>query len=84
MCIAIPAEVVAVSDLTARVDLYGDQFDVSLAILPDEVAVGDFLIVQARRHAVAKLSRAEAEETRRLFEEMFPELAQRVRAEDAA
>lgn len=45
MCIAIPAEVVSISGTDALVDVYGDRFTVSLVMLPEPVAPGDFVPV---------------------------------------
>ncbi len=80
MCIAVPAEVVSSDGLTALVDVYGDRFRVSLAIMSEPVRPGDFLAVQARRHAVSKVPREEAQAARAFFESIFPELAERARA----
>ena len=80
MCIAVPAEVVASDGMTALVDVYGDRFAVSLVMMSEDVAPGDFLAVQARRHAVGKVSREEAQAARAFFESVFPELAVRAHA----
>lgn len=79
MCVAIPAEVVAVDGWVATVDLYGDRFPVSLVMLSDPVQPGDFVALQAQRYAVAKVERAEAEAARRFFEDLFPDLAARAK-----
>jgi hydrogenase maturation factor len=75
MCIAVPAEVVSSDGMTALVDVYGDRFAVSLAMMSEEVAAGEFLAVQARRYAVSKIPPDEAHAARSLFESVFPELA---------
>jgi hydrogenase maturation factor len=82
MCIAVPAEVVSSDGMTALVDVYGDRFAVSLAMMSEEVAAGEFLAVQARHFAVAKVPRDEAQAARALFESIFPELAARARARE--
>ncbi len=79
MCIAVPAEVVAVDGLVATVDVYGDRLPVSLVMLSEPVQPGDFVALQAQRYAVAKVARAEAEAARRFFEDLFPELAARAK-----
>jgi len=81
MCVAVPAEVVMSDGMTAVVDVYGDRFAVSLAMMSEPVATGDFLAVQARRYAVAKIEHDEALEARALFESVFPELAARTRGQ---
>jgi hydrogenase assembly chaperone HypC/HupF len=77
MCIAVPAEVVSIDGPSAVVDLYGDRFAVSLMMVSERVQPGDFVAVQARRYVVAKIARVDAQATRRLFEDLFPELAAR-------
>jgi len=77
MCIAVPAEVVSIDGPTVLVDVYGERFPVSLMMLAEAIAPGDFVALQAKRYAVAKIGRAEALAARRLFEELFPELADR-------
>jgi hydrogenase maturation factor len=61
----------------AMVDVYGDRFAASLMMLSETVQPGDFVAVQARRYAVAKIAHADALAARRLFEDLFPELAVR-------
>ncbi len=77
MCLAVPALVVASDGTTALVDIYGDRFRVDVTMVDGPVAEGDFLTVQARRFAVEKVAPDEALAARKLFEEVFPELAAR-------
>lgn len=79
MCIAVPAEVVSSDGMTALVDVYGDRFQVDLALMSEPVQPGDFLAVQARRFAVSRIPRDEAVSARTFFESIFPELAERAR-----
>ena len=70
MCIAIPARVLEVCGMNARVERYGERLEVSLLLLADEeVAPGDYLILQAGAWAVEKIAPEEALEIYRLFEE---------------
>ncbi len=80
MCIAVPAEVVSIDGPTAIVDVYGERFTVSLMMLSEEVAPGDFVALQAQRHAVAKIAREDAVAARHFFEDLFPELAARAQS----
>lgn len=69
MCLAIPAKVVAISDMDmATVDLAGVRKEISLALVED-VAVGDYVIVHVG-FALNKLNPEEAEKTLALFAEM--------------
>ncbi len=84
MCIAVPAEVVSSDGMTALVDVYGDRFTVSLAMMSEPVAAGDFLAIQARRYAIDKVAPDEAHAARTFFESVFPELAARARGQESA
>ncbi len=69
MCLAIPSEIVSIEDLMATVDVQGARRDISLVLMPDEVAVGDYVLVHAG-FAIQKVSREVAEESHRLLREM--------------
>lgn len=62
MCLAVPMRVVALGPGLALVERGGVQLPVLLHLLDEQVSVGDWLAVQAQRHALARLSEAEAEE----------------------
>ena len=70
MCLAAPAQVVAVDGLKARVARSGQEFDVSLWRLGEPVAPGDWVAVQAQRDALAVLTEAEAAEMQGLLDEI--------------
>ena len=74
MCLAIPAQVIEISDTeTAVVEVGGIRKSISIALL-DEVAVGDYVIVHVG-YALERLNVAEAEETLRLFAELAASMA---------
>lgn len=60
MCLALPAEVVAVAGATATVDLDGVTMPVALDFL-DDVAPGDFVVVHVG-YALSKIDPAVAAE----------------------
>lgn len=68
MCFAVPARVVGIGPGTATIERGGERLEVSLHLLDDPVAVGDYLSVQAQRYAVARLSAAEAADVMALLE----------------
>lgn len=47
MCLAIPSKVVRKDNLIATVDVYGARRDISLLLMPEEVEVGDYVLVHA-------------------------------------
>ena len=69
MCLALPAEVVALAEAEERatVALAGVKKDISVALL-DEVEIGDFVLVHVG-YALHKVSPEEAARTLQLMEE---------------
>ncbi len=70
MCLAIPAEVVAITEdrQTATVSLEGVRKDISLALLTD-VETGDYVLIHVG-YALNKISPEEAERTLALMAEL--------------
>jgi hydrogenase expression/formation protein HypC len=69
MCLAIPAEVVHVEDEMATVKVGDALRKVSLMLLPEGAALGDYVIVHAG-FALHKVDPEEAKESLRLLREM--------------
>ncbi len=67
MCLAMPAEVIAIEGETGRVNLGGIHKEVSLALVED-VDVGDYVLIHVG-YALNKVSPEEAERTLALFAE---------------
>jgi len=67
MCLAIPAEVLAVEGDVAQVSVGGVKKDVSIALV-DDVKVGDYLLIHVG-YALNKISPEEAQKTLELFAE---------------
>ena len=68
MCLAVPAEVVAVEGLCARVRVGGAEREISLALC-EEARVGDFVIVHAG-FALHRVDPSEAEATLALIRDL--------------
>lgn len=69
MCLAIPAKVLSISGVNAKVDFGGNtirEVDVSLV----NVKVGDYVLVHAG-YAIQVLSKEDAEETLKLWREVL-------------
>ncbi len=62
MCIGVPSQVIAVDDMVARVDSLGVQRDVSLMLMAEAVAVGDYLLIQVGDFAVEKIDPERAQD----------------------
>lgn len=70
MCIAVPREVLQVRIGEALVADAGGATWVSLALLSEPVAAGDWVVLQARRYAVARMDADEAQIRLELFAEL--------------
>jgi hydrogenase expression/formation protein HypC len=69
MCLAIPSKVVEIRDKMATIDLSGVRRDVSLLLLPEEAAVGDYVLVHAG-FAIQRIDPEAAEEAMKLIQEI--------------
>jgi hydrogenase expression/formation protein HypC len=69
MCLAVPSKIISINDLMATVDVYGARREISLMILPEEVGIGDFVIVHAG-FAIQKIEREAGNEALRLLKEL--------------
>jgi len=70
MCLAVPSKVVERNDKMATVDVSGIRRQVSLLLLPEEIVLGDYVLVHAG-FAIQKVDREAAKETLRLIEEFM-------------
>lgn len=67
MCMAIPSRVIALAGEMATVECFGAQRDVSLMLMGDDVALGDYVLVQAGGFAYERVEQAAAQEALRMF-----------------
>jgi hydrogenase expression/formation protein HypC len=70
MCLAVPSQVVKIDNMVATVDVYGARRDVSLLLMPEEVLVGDYVLVHAG-FAIQKVEKRYAEDSLNLIQEVF-------------
>ncbi len=73
MCLAVPSKIVEKDQFTAVVDTYGARRQVSLMLLPEEVQVGDYVLVHAG-FAIQKVQPQAAQEALGLIEELLERL----------
>ena len=69
MCVAVPGKITAVSGTDAEVDFSGVRRSVSLDLVP-EAKKDDYVLVHAG-FAIQVLSQSDAEETLKVFQEVF-------------
>ncbi len=73
MCLAIPSRIVNINNTVATVEAYGGvRKDISLLLLPEEVSMGDYVIVHAG-FAIQKIDEDAAKESHRLLELILKE-----------
>ena len=71
MCMAAPSRVIEVRDGTALTECFGQTREVSLLLLDEPVAVGDYLLIQAGGFAFERLEVARAEEALALMQDLM-------------
>ncbi len=69
MCVAVPSKVAAIRDQMATIDVSGIRQEISLLLLLEPVACGDYVLVHAG-FAIHKIEEAAAAETLNLLREM--------------
>jgi hydrogenase expression/formation protein HypC len=79
MCLAIPSRVLEIDDQMAVVDTAGEQRRVSLMLMHEEVAVGDYVLIQHGQFAFERVDPERAREALALMEEVFAQGAADVR-----
>jgi len=72
MCLAIPSRVIKIDDLIATIDVYGARRDISLLLMPDEVKIGDYVLVHAG-FAIQKVQEDVAQESLSLIKQVLEE-----------
>ena len=71
MCLAAPSRVVEVRDGVALTECFGQRREVSLLLMGEEVAVGDYLLIQAGGFAFERVEPERAAEALALMEELM-------------
>jgi hydrogenase expression/formation protein HypC len=71
MCLAAPSRVVALADGVATVECFGQQRKISLLLMDEAVAVGDYLLAQAGGFAFERLDPAAGEAALALMQELM-------------
>jgi hydrogenase expression/formation protein HypC len=71
MCLAAPSRVLEVRDGMAVTECFGQVREVSLLLMNEDVAVGDYLLIQAGGFAFERVEAARAEEALALMRELM-------------
>jgi len=71
MCLAAPSLVLEVSDGMALTECFGQMREVSLLLMTEDVAVGDYLLIQAGGFAFERVDPERAREALALMQEFM-------------
>lgn len=83
MCLAVPSKIISIDNILATVDIMGARRDVSIILVPEEVAVGDYVLVHAG-FAIKKIDEEAAQESIKLIREYEAMMDLAAAEEDAA
>ncbi len=75
MCLAIPSKIVEKDLFRAIVDVYGARREINLMLMPEEVEIGEYVLVHAG-FAIQKVDETAAEEALKVITAIIEELAQ--------
>jgi len=74
MCLSIPSKIVEIlEDNFAIVDTMGVKRKVSLDLMPEEVSIGDYVLIHVG-YAITKLNEEDALESIKVYEEIISKL----------
>ena len=71
MCLAAPSKVIEVRDGMAVTECFGQIREVSLMLMTEDVAVGDYVLIQAGGFAFERIDAERAAESLALMEELL-------------
>lgn len=71
MCLAAPSRVIEVRDGMAVTECFGQIREVSLMLMTEDVAVGDYVLIQAGGFAFERIDAERAAESLALMEELL-------------
>lgn len=71
MCLAAPSRVLSVSDGMALTECFGQRREVSLMLMDEPVAVGDYVLIQVGGFAYERVEAERAEEALALMSELM-------------
>lgn len=80
MCLAIPSKIIEKDQFRATVDVYGARREINLMLMPEDVEIGDYVLVHAG-FAIQKVDETAAEEALKVITAIIEDVS---KLEDAA
>lgn len=81
MCLAIPSRIVEVDNFRAMVDVYGARREINLMLMPEEVGIGDYVLVHAG-FAIQKVEQESAHEALKVISTIIEDVEKEIESED--
>jgi hydrogenase expression/formation protein HypC len=73
MCLAIPSKIIEIDNFRAMVDVYGARREINLMLMPEEVGIGDYVLVHAG-FAIQKVEQESAHEALAVISEIIEDM----------
>lgn len=80
MCLAIPSKIIEIDNFRAVVDVYGARREINLMLMPEEVRLGDFVLVHAG-FALQKVEHESAYEALKVISTILEDVEKEIQAE---
>ena len=80
MCLAIPSKIVQIDDFRAVVDVYGARREINLMLMPEDVSVGDYVLVHAG-FALQKVEQESAQEALSMISTIIEDVEKEIESE---
>lgn len=77
MCLAIPSKIVEVDNYRALVDVYGARREINLMLMPEEVGIGDYVLVHAG-FAIQKVEQESAHEALKVISGIIDDMEKEI------
>lgn len=81
MCLAIPSKIIEIDNFRAMVDVYGARREINLMLMPEEVGIGDYVLVHAG-FAIQKVEQESAHEALKVISAIIDDVEREIESED--
>ena len=81
MCLAIPSKIIEIDNFVAMVDVYGARREINLMLMPEEVGIGDYVLVHAG-FAIQKVEQESAYEALKVISTIIEDVEKEIESED--
>ena len=83
MCLAIPSKIIEKDQFRAVVDVYGARREINLMLMPEDVDLGDYVLVHAG-FAIQKVDDEAALEALRVISTIIEDVSKEMEAEQSS